>query len=82
VTLRRVFLLVLMGCASPMTVAELRDAEAPPSQGADSGDLPSFGEAGLVDAGDDGPIIHDPPPDPEPGDAGDAGDSADVGDAA
>ena len=79
-TLRRVLFLVLVGCGSPMTVAELRDAEAPaPATGANP---PSLGEAGLLDAGDDGPIVNDPEPEPEPepepDDAGDAGDAGDA----
>ena len=72
--LRRVLFLALVACGSPMTVAELRDAEAP-APGTSVGPLPSLGEAGLLDAQDDGPIVNDPPPDPEP-DAGAAGDAA------
>ena len=77
-TLRRVLFLVLVGCASPMTVAELRDAEAPGT----AANPPTLGEAGLLDAGDDGPIVNDPEPEPEPepepDDAGDAGDAGDA----
>ena len=57
------FALVLgAGCASPLTVAERRDAQAPPS-GSDDAEAPIFGpEAATApfDAGDEPVPVSDP----------------------
>jgi hypothetical protein len=77
-SVRRWLFLGLVGCASPLTVAEPRDGGAvgtSPEPADDAAPPPTFGEAAVVDQNEEPPPLSDPVEDAgaEPETDGEAG---------